>query len=95
MNRVIRKREGCASVWTVWTSTCVPRAGDFEAGIEMPGDGTVTVYANDFSQTFDISWSDKLNYFKAGVYVQDGPAKEFLVDYKKLLYVLDSGQNYL
>ena len=73
----------------------MPPAGDFEAGIELPGDGTVTIYANDFSQTFDISWSDTVNYFKAGVYVQDGPASEFLVDYKTLQYTLDSGQNFL
>ena len=59
----------------------------------LPGDGTVTISAGDFSQTFDINWSDKQNYFKAGVYVQDGDPSDFLVDYKSLHYSLDSGQN--
>lgn len=70
-------------------------AGDFEASIVMPGDGTVAVSAGAFSQTFDINWSDKQNYFKAGVYVQDGNPSDFLVDYKSLEYSLESGQNFL
>ena len=61
----------------------------------LPGDGTVTISAGDFSQTFDIDWSDTVNYFKAGVYVQDGTPSDFLVDYKSLDYSLDSGTNTL
>ena len=70
-------------------------AGDFDAGIVLSGDGTVTISANGFSQTFPINWSDTINYFKAGVYVQDGDSASFPVDYKTLRYTLDAGQNWL
>ena len=73
----------------------VLRAGDFDASIDLPGDGTVTISAADFSQTFHINWSDKRNYFKAGAYVQSGNPSNFLVDYKSLDYSLDSGANTL
>lgn len=66
----------------------VRRAGDFEASIVLHGDGTVTISAADFSQNFQINWSDDINYFKAGVYVQDGNPTDFPVDYKSLTYSL-------